>query len=156
MKLIKITLVSTMFIFLFTTNVFAWLRICNKSSSRVSVANKSSSVSVAIAVRSYRSRGAVMSTGWWNIPSGRCAKVIGGKLDKKKDYYYYAYRHDGRKKWTGEYPFCTSTNKFNLRGEKQAKPGSSYSGECRTTGTQKRFFRRINVGNKNHTIKLTR
>ena len=145
MKLIKIILGFSIILFISSNNVFAWLKICNKTSS---------GVWTTIAVRDHMTRGSVVSRGWWNIAPGKCKILIGEKLDKRtKSYFYYAQGNNGRKKWSGDYPFCTRDRKYKLRGERRAKPqGSPYS--CRAANTIKRYFKEIPVKNKNHTQNL--
>lgn len=61
-----------------------------------------------------------MSQGWWNLQPGECRSLYPGKL-VFKTYYLYAETFDGTSRWDGDYAFCTVTNPFRIRGDRDCE-----------------------------------
>ena len=77
-------------------------RLCNNTSSRVSVA------------LSYTDGQAWVSEGWWNIKAGACETLLRGPLAAQ---YYYVYAMDERGgEWKGKAFMCTRDREFRIDG----------------------------------------
>ena len=107
-----------------TGRAHADFNVCNKTKSRVALAF------------GFRQNGAWMSQGWWNIESGRCQKIMVGKLSETR-YYLYANAKVGTWVLNGPFRFCAKNDAFQVQG----------NGNCETRGYQTLGFREILVGN---------
>lgn len=74
------------------------------------------------------------SQGWWNIPPGDCAVLIGGALTKRY-YYYYADSAGGGFRGQ-DFTFCTRNDEFSVTGDT----------DCESRGYTKTGFREIDTG----------
>jgi uncharacterized membrane protein len=103
---------------------YAGLRICNKTSSRVSVAI------------GYKEVGKDWVTeGWWNTMPGGCEALLGGPLHGKF-YYVYAIDSDRGGEWSGQHYMCTQNKMFTINGAE----------DCEKRGFIKKGFQEIDTG----------
>lgn len=119
--------------FLFSSNAFAWLKVCNSSNNTTAW--------VAVALYHYNLEKWI-SEGWWKIEQGRCTKVLGGGPLRNKIYYLYA--HGSRRvEWGGSYRFCTEKEAFSIHN----------AHEC--ASFKKKGFWRVDTGDEvNYTVRL--
>ena len=109
------------------------LRMCNNTSSRVSVA------------LAYTDGQQWVSEGWWNLKSLDCATLIRGGLAAE---YYYVYAMDERGgEWKGKAFMCTSDREFKIQGRQ----------DCFVRGYDRTGFFEVDTGKdaKNWTVQLT-
>lgn len=99
------------------------LRLCNKTSSRVSVAF------------GYKGEKGWVTEGWWNATPGMCEMLQEGPLRAK---FYYIYAVDGTRggEWGGRHMMCTQDKKFTIYGVK----------DCEKRGFTKNGFFEIDTG----------
>ena len=112
---------------------FADLRMCNNTSSRVSVA------------LAYTDGQEWVSEGWWNLKSLDCVTLLKGALAAQ---YYYVYAMDERGgEWKGKAFMCTSDREFKIEG-RQA---------CFVRGFDRTGFFEVDTGKeaKSWTVRLT-
>ena len=118
----------TLFIGLFAFLVYpacahADLRICNKTSSRISAAF------------GYKGEKGWVTEGWWNVTPGACEALQEGNL-RAKFYYIYAVDSARGDEWGGRLMMCTQDKKFTIYGVK----------ECEKRGFQSNKFFEIDTG----------
>jgi uncharacterized membrane protein len=101
----------------------AELRLCNKTSSRVSIAV------------GYKDTKGWVTEGWWNTMPGGCDVLISGPL-RGKFYYIYAIDGDRSGEWGGRFGMCTQDKMFTIEGVE----------ECEKRGFHKSGFFEIDTG----------
>jgi uncharacterized membrane protein len=109
------------------------LRMCNNTSSRVSVA------------LAYTDGQEWVSEGWWNLKSLDCVTLLRGALAAQ---YYYVYAMDERGgEWKGKAFMCTSDREFKIQGRK----------DCFVRGYDRTGFFEVDTGKdaKSWTVQLT-
>ena len=109
------------------------LRLCNNSSSRVSV-------SIA-----YTDGQTWVSEGWWNLKSTACETLLRGNLAAQ---FYYIYAMDERGgEWKGKAYMCTRDREFRIEGREN----------CLVRGFDRTGFFEVDTGKdaKNWTVQLT-
>ena len=99
------------------------LRLCNKTSSRVSVAI------------GYKDTRGWITEGWWNTTPGKCEVLQPGPL-RAKFYYVYAIDADRGGEWGGRHVMCTQDKTFTIIGVE----------DCEKRGFTKRGFFEIDTG----------
>jgi uncharacterized membrane protein len=108
-------------------------RLCNNTSSRVSVA------------LAYTNGQSWVSEGWWNIKAGACETLLRGPLAAQ---YYYVYAMDERGgEWKGKAFMCTRDREFRIDGRE----------DCFVRGYDRSGFFEVDTGKdaKNWTVQLT-
>lgn len=90
-------------LFLGPSAAHAELRLCNKTSSPVSIAI------------GYRASDDWRTEGWWNIPGNQCGTLLPGPLLSR---YYYLYAVDSNRggEWGGQAFLCTRRRMFTIVG----------------------------------------
>jgi uncharacterized membrane protein len=85
---------------------FAKIRLCNKTSRKISVAK-------ATYAGRNNSAGKQLfkSEGWWTVQPAKCFTLISGPFTKSFVYYYAS---GNNAKWGGKYHFCTLKKKFTI------------------------------------------
>jgi uncharacterized membrane protein len=112
---------------------YADLRMCNNTSSRVSVA------------LAYTDGQEWVSEGWWNLKSLDCVTLLKGALAAQ---YYYVYAMDERGgEWKGKAFMCTSDREFKIQGRQ----------DCFMRGYDRTGFFEVDTGKdaKSWTVQLT-
>ncbi|MEM7440524.1 MAG: DUF1036 domain-containing protein [Pseudomonadota bacterium] len=113
------------------TGAVAQFKICNDTDLRQSV---------AIA---YKDGDAWVSEGWWAIDPNECKNAAGGDL--KNRYYYYRATVPGGTFVGEDYWFCTQSEPFTIRGEK----------DCEARGYRREVFSEVDTGQaKSFTLTL--
>ncbi len=108
-------------------------RMCNLSSSRISVA------------LAYTDGQGWVSEGWWNLKSQDCDTLLRGALAAQ---FYYVYAMDERGgEWKGKAFMCTSDREFKIEGRQ----------DCFVRGYDRTGFFEVDTGKdaKNWTVQLT-
>ncbi len=108
-------------------------RMCNLSSSRVSVA------------LAYTDGQLWISEGWWNLKPSGCETLLNGPLLAQ---YYYVYAMDERGgEWKDRAFMCTSDHEFKIVGRQ----------DCYARGYDRTGFFEVDTGkdSKNWTVQLT-
>ncbi len=108
-------------------------RMCNLSSSRVSVA------------LAYTDGQLWISEGWWNLKPSGCETLLNGPLLAQ---YYYVYAMDERGgEWKDRAFMCTSDHQFKIVGRQ----------DCYARGYDRTGFFEVDTGkdSKNWTVQLT-
>ncbi len=108
-------------------------RMCNLSSSRVSVA------------LAYTDGQLWISEGWWNLKPSGCETLLNGPLLAQ---YYYVYAMDERGgEWKDRAFMCTSDHVFKIVGRQ----------DCYARGYDRTGFFEVDTGkdSKNWTVQLT-
>ncbi|PWB80391.1 MAG: hypothetical protein C3F11_18070 [Methylocystaceae bacterium] len=108
-------------------------RLCNNTSSRVSVA------------LAYTDGRNWLSEGWWNLRASACETLLRGPLAAQ---YYYVYAMDERGgEWKGKAFMCTRDREFRIDGRD----------DCFARGFERTGFFEIDTGRdaKNWTVQLT-
>ena len=113
----------------------AWadFRMCNLTSSRVSVA------------LAYTDGQQWVSEGWWNLKPADCDTLLSGTLAAQ---FYYVYAMDERGgEWKGKAYMCTRDREFRIEGREN----------CLVRGFDRTGFFEIDTGKdaKNWTVQLT-
>lgn len=85
------------------TPAAADLRLCNKTSSTVSVAI------------GYKAKDGWRSEGWWNIAGAKCGTLLTGALGSRF-YYLYAVDSERGGEWSGKAFMCTRRKMFTIDG----------------------------------------
>ena len=109
------------------------LRMCNNTSSRVSVA------------LAYTDGQQWVSEGWWNLKSLDCVTLLRGALAAQ---FYYVYAMDERGgEWKGKAFMCTSDREFKILGRQ----------DCFVRGYDRTGFFEVDTGKdaKSWTVQLT-
>ena len=117
----------------FTAPAKADFRLCNNSTSRVSLAI------------SYTDGQAWVTEGWWNLKASACETVLRGPLAAQ---FYYVYGMDERGgEWKGRAFMCTKDREFRIDGRE----------DCFARGFDRTGFFEIDTGKdaKNWTVQLT-
>lgn len=85
------------------TPALADLRLCNKTSSTVSIAI------------GYKTQEGWRTEGWWNIEGNKCGPLLTGALGSR---YYYLYAVDSAhgSEWSGKAFMCTRRKMFTILG----------------------------------------
>jgi len=112
---------------------FADLRMCNNTSSRVSVA------------LAYTNGQDWVSEGWWNLKALDCVTLLRGALAAQ---YYYVYAMDEQGgEWKGKAFMCTSDREFKIEGRQ----------DCFRRGYDRTGFFEVDTGKdaKSWTVQLT-
>ena len=89
--------------FLSATPALADLRLCNKTTSTVSVAI------------GYKTKDGWRTEGWWNIEGSKCGPLLTGALGSRY-YYLYAVDADHGGEWSGKAFMCTRRKMFTIVG----------------------------------------
>ena len=108
-------------------------RICNLTSSRVSVA------------LAYTDGQQWVSEGWWNLKPTDCDNLVTGPLAAQ---FYYVYAMDERGgEWKGKFFMCTHDREFKIEGRQ----------DCYARGYERTGFFEVDTGKdaKNWTVQLT-
>ena len=108
-------------------------RLCNNSSSRISIA------------LAYTDGQVWVSEGWWNLKSTGCEVLLRGNLAAQ---FYYVYAMDERGgEWKGKAYMCTRDREFRIDGREN----------CLVRGFERTGFLEIDTGKdaKNWTVQLT-
>jgi uncharacterized membrane protein len=108
-------------------------RLCNNSSSRVSVA------------LAYTDGETWISEGWWNLKPSACETLVRGPLAAE---YYYVYAMDERGgEWKGKAFMCTRDREFRIIGRE----------DCFVRGFDRTGFFEVDTGKeaRNWTVQLT-
>ena len=109
------------------------LRLCNLTSSRVSVA------------LGYRDAQGWISEGWWNLRPSECETMLKGAL-AARFYYVYAVDGQGGGEWGGKTFMCTRDKEFTIRGIE----------DCFARGFDRSGFFEVDTGEqKSWTVQLT-
>lgn len=108
-------------------------RLCNNSSSRVSVA------------LAYTDGETWISEGWWNLKASACETLVRGPL-AAEFYYVYAMDEHGSE-WKGKAFMCTRDREFRIIGRE----------DCFVRGFDRTGFFEVDTGKeaKNWTVQLT-
>lgn len=117
----------------FAAPAAADFRLCNNTTSRVSVA------------LAYTDGQAWVSEGWWNLKAGGCETLVRGPLAAQ---YYYVYAMDERGgEWKGKAFMCTRDREFRIDGRE----------DCFSRGFDRTGFFEVDTGKdaKNWTVQLT-
>ena len=117
----------------FVSPAAADFRLCNNTSSRVSVA------------LAYTDGQAWVSEGWWNLKSTDCSILLRGALTAQFYYVYAMDEHGGE--WKGKAFMCTSDREFKIDGRQ----------DCYVRGFDRTGFFEVDTGKdaKNWTVQLT-
>lgn len=99
------------------------LRLCNKTSSRVSVAV------------GYKDQKGWASEGWWTMEPQKCLTLLKGELIARY-YYIYAVDNDKGGSWSGNAMMCIRDKIFTIRG----------IGNCEERGYEKVGFYEVDTG----------
>lgn len=116
-----------------TTPARADFRLCNNTSSRVSVA------------LAYTDGETWVSEGWWNLKASACEVLVRGPLAAE---FYYVYAMDERGgEWKGKAFMCTRDREFRILGRE----------DCFVRGFDRTGFFEVDTGKeaKNWTVQLT-
>jgi uncharacterized membrane protein len=108
-------------------------RLCNNSSSRVSVA------------LAYTDGETWISEGWWNLKPSACETLVRGPLAAE---YYYVYAMDEHgAEWKGKAFMCTRDREFRIIGRD----------DCFVRGFDRTGFFEVDTGKeaRNWTVQLT-
>ena len=109
------------------------LRVCNKTSSRVSTAI------------GYRDNEGWVTEGWWTLDPVSCQTILSGALGARY-YYVYALDADQGGWWSGEAFMCTQHRMFKIRG----------IDKCGDRGYERTGFLEIDTGEqRSWTVQLT-
>ncbi len=109
------------------------LRVCNKTSSRVSTAI------------GYRDTEGWVTEGWWTLQPVTCETILSGPLGARF-YYIYALDADQGGWWSGESFMCTQHRMFKIRG----------IDKCGDRGYERTGFLEIDTGEqRSWTVQLT-
>lgn len=115
------------------TTAEADLRVCNKTSSRVSTAI------------GYRDPEGWVTEGWWTLDPVSCETILSGPLGARY-YYVYALDADEGGWWSGESFMCTQHRMFKIRG----------IDKCGDRGYERTGFLEIDTGEqRSWTVQLT-
>ena len=108
-------------------------RLCNNSSSRVSVA------------LAYTDGETWISEGWWNLKESGCETLVRGPLAEEFYYIYAMDEHGGE--WKGKAFMCTRDREFRIIGRE----------DCFVRGFDRSGFFEVDTGKeaKNWTVQLT-
>ena len=108
-------------------------RMCNNTSSRVSVA------------MAYTNGASWVSEGWWNIKGAACETLLRGPLAAQYYYVYAIDEHGGE--WKGKAFMCTRDREFRIDGRE----------DCFVRGFDRSGFFEVDTGKdaKNWTVQLT-
>ena len=118
--------------FLATSPARADLRLCNMTSSRVSIA------------LGYNDGQGWVTEGWWNLRSRACETLLKGQL-AGRFYYVHAIADQGGS-WGGRSFMCTREREFTIRGTE----------DCLARGFDRSGFHEVDTGEqKSWTIQLT-
>lgn len=112
---------------------FADFRLCNTTSSRVSVS------------LAYTDGATWVSEGWWNLKPQACETLVRGPLAAE---FYYLYAMDERGgEWKGKAFMCTRDREFRILGRE----------DCYVRGFDRTGFFEVDTGKeaKNWTVQLT-
>jgi uncharacterized membrane protein len=110
------------------------LRVCNETGNPIMVSF------------GYRAERGWQSEGWWEAsPSGGCAIVYNGDLEKTY-YYLYAVDDIGGGSWDGDNYMCTQDESYTISGVE----------DCLARGYERTGFFEVNVeGRTDWTVNLT-
>lgn len=109
------------------------LRLCNKTSSRVSTAI------------GYRDTESWVTEGWWTLPPVSCQTLLSGPLNSRY-YYIFAVDADQGSEWAGTSFMCTQAQLFKIRG----------IDKCGDRGYERAGFIEIDTGEqRSWTVQLT-
>ena len=117
----------------FLASARADFRLCNNSSSRVSVA------------LAYTDGETWISEGWWNLKANGCETLVRGPLAAE---FYYVYAMDEHSsEWKGKAFMCTRDREFRIIGRE----------DCFVRGFDRTGFFEVDTGKeaKNWTVQLT-
>jgi uncharacterized membrane protein len=108
-------------------------RLCNNTSSRVSIA------------LAYTDGNSWTSEGWWNLKSNICETLLRGPL-AAEFYYVYGMDESGGE-WKGKAYMCTRDREFRIDGRQ----------DCFVRGYDRTGFFEVDTGKdaKNWTVQLT-
>lgn len=114
--------------------VYADLKLCNKTQSRIGVA------------LGYKGELDWISEGWWEIDPDSCAVLLKGDLASRY-YYIHAVDYDEGGEWSGnKYYMCTQDRAFSISGTEN----------CTKRKFQRTGFMEIDTKNeRDWTVKLT-
>jgi len=116
-----------------TSPAHADFRLCNNTSSRVSVS------------LAYTDGETWVSEGWWNLKASACETLVRGPLAAE---FYYVYAMDERGgEWKGKAFMCTRDREFRILGRE----------DCFVRGFDRTGFFEVDTGKeaKNWTVQLT-
>lgn len=116
-----------------STPARADFRLCNNSSSRVSVA------------LAYTDGETWISEGWWNLKPSACEILVRGPLAAEYYYVYAMDEHGGE--WKGKAFMCTRDREFRIIGRE----------DCFVRGFDRTGFFEVDTGKeaRNWTVQLT-
>lgn len=125
----------------FSSEAYAWVQVCNKTTDLVTVAYGRGF--------DHGITSKWISKGWWNLQPDGCAIVDSGSAGSSGSYGPYFYANSSRKVWTGSTSFCGKNSIFEYTTWNGPGPGCP-------SGFFSLGFRKINSGtNTNFTINLT-
>ena len=131
---LRIAFFGLLVVFSFTATSPAWayLKLCNATSSKVGVAI------------GYKDKNVWVSEGWWNVDPHDCETLLKGNLVAQY-YYIHAVDYDRGGEWAGKSFLCLQNKKFTIRGGQ----------DCARRGYQRAGFFEVNTGEANNwTIRL--
>lgn len=109
------------------------LRLCNKTSSKVSVAV------------GYRGEVDWTTEGWWNFEPGKCQVIFPGPI-RSRYFYFYAMDVSDGGEWGGQAMMCTEGKSFTIISTK----------DCIVRGYEKTGFFEVDTGEQESwTVQLT-
>jgi uncharacterized membrane protein len=126
-------LTATFFFLAFSRSALADFRLCNNTTTRVSIA------------LAYTDGRNWLSEGWWNLRPSACETILRGPLAAQ---YYYVYAMDERGgEWKGKAFMCTRDREFRIDGRE----------DCFARGFDRTGFFEVDTGRdaKSWTVQLT-
>ena len=126
-------LAAILFAGLAATPVYADLKLCNTTPSRVGVSI------------GYKDAEGWATEGWWNIASHTCETLLRGVLIGRF-YYIHAVDYDRGGEWAGTLYMCTDDKSFTIRDTK----------DCVKRGYKRTGFFEVDTGEeRDWTVRLT-